>query len=193
MRAATSAALPLLLHLLPLTAPGSLDGPGSLAGPGSLPGKQKGGSVESERQLDHLECRKCGADLFDFSRPAAREPAPPKPKPLGLLRPKGLLKPKGAKDAAAAPPPPPLVGGREIDLESATTTGPDDPEAAGYSGPHKEPSERTILGRKMQVHQCAPNPPPPWGHRRLRRPQQLHQLHMLLLRCLRSPIRRVCC
>ena len=159
MRAATSAALPLLLHLLPLTAPGSLDGPGSLAGPGSLPGRTKGGSVESERQLDHLECRKCGADLFDFSRPAAREPAPPKPKPLGLLRPKGLLKPKGAKDAA--PPPPPLVGGREIDLESATTTGPDDPEAAGYSGPHKEPSERTILGRKMQVHQCAPSPPPP--------------------------------
>ena len=54
---------------LPIMHGGSLDGPrgtglrGSLAGPGMLPGHGKAGP---SRELDHLECRKCGEDLFDF-------------------------------------------------------------------------------------------------------------------------------
>ncbi len=122
---------------------------GSLAGPGMLPGHGKAGP---SRELDHLECRKCGEDLFDFSRSGGMMDSPKKP--LGVLRPArlgatGLLSGAGGGHSAA---PAPLVGGEEIALESGVTTGPSDPSEPGFAGPHKEPTHQTILGRKMQVH-----------------------------------------
>lgn len=137
---------------------GSLGGPaaglrGSLAGPGMLPGHGKSGP---SRELDHLECRKCGEDLFDFSR-AASDPSGFAPrKPFGLLRPTGtgqkvqtLVSDRGSRQVASSAP---LVGGDEISLESGVTTGPTNPTEPGYAGPHKEPTHQTILGRKMQIH-----------------------------------------
>lgn len=129
---------------------------GSLAGPGVLPGHGKSGP---SRELDHLECRKCGEDLFDFSHGNQPED-PPIKKPFGLLRPAGLkgnvqstgLLGRGAGGRRQGALPAPLVGGEEIALESGITTGPSDPTEPGYAGPHKEPTHQTILGRRMQVH-----------------------------------------
>ena len=129
---------------------------GSLAGPGMLPGHGKSGP---SRELDHLECRKCGEDLFDFSRSSASEPAPadaPK-KPFGLLRPTGHLGQKAVpippgRGSRHSAPLVPLVGGDEIALDSGVTTGPTDPAEPGYAGPHKKPTQQTILGRRMNVH-----------------------------------------
>lgn len=159
-RAATrSVPLALMLALLG-TAPercgsGSAAGlRGSLAGPGMLPGHGKSGP---SRELDHLECRKCGEDLFDFSRSASEPAAAGAPKkPFGLLRPAGLgqkaLPPPPGRGGRHSAPVAPIVGGDEIALDSGVTTGPSDPAEPGYAGPHKKPTQQTILGRKMNVH-----------------------------------------
>ena len=107
--------LAVLVHL-PTALPGSLDGPGSLPGarsprtaasgaglrgPGSAASSLGGASSlpghgrSASRELDHLECRRCGQDLFDFSRDA--QPSPPN---FGLLRPKGR-KDQGSSAKAA--------------------------------------------------------------------------------------------
>ena len=162
-------ALQLLLLLClaassPPAARSSLGGPGataglrgSLAGPGTLPGH---GRTGPSRELDHLECRKCGEDLFDFVQTTLEPPAAAAPKkPFGLLRPtglgaapKGLPPPRHGDASSASSQKAPLVGGAEIALESGVTTGPTDPTALGYAGPHKDPSRKTILGRTMQIH-----------------------------------------
>jgi|EP01043_Picozoa_sp_COSAG02_P064631 ribosomal protein L37E len=123
-----------------------------------LPGHGKAGP---SRELDHLQCRKCGEDLFDFSHATGGGNQPDDPsikKTFGLLRPAGLggkvqstgLRGAGGGQHGAVPAP--LVGGEEIALQSGVTTGPSDPSEPGYAGPHKQPTHQTILGRKMQVH-----------------------------------------
>ena len=39
-----------------------------------------------------------------------------------------------------------------VDVDAASTTGPKDPDAAGYAGPHAPPSTKTVLGRRVMIH-----------------------------------------
>jgi hypothetical protein len=126
-----------------VSAHSSMDGP-------SLPGMPAGGV---DGQLDHLECRKCGNDLFDFAlrRPKLLGSPPPSSRPAGMLRPQGV-KPIGVAGRPHAPPEP-KVGGKAVHLHaSAYAGGPSDPNAAGYAGPHRPAETRRILGRHIKVH-----------------------------------------
>ena len=121
--------------------------PSSLDGPSRLP---SGGSAAD---LDHLECRQCGTDLFDFAAPLHKK------RPGGMLRPGGALKPMGIishmkkNEPAAEGETEPVVGGRTVDLDAMPSdTGPADPDAEGYSGPHRPASTKQILGKRVKIH-----------------------------------------
>ena len=121
--------------------------PSSLDGPSRLP---SGGSAAD---LDHLECRQCGTDLFDFAAPLHRK------RPGGMLRPGGVLKPMGIishikqNQPASEGKTEPVVGGRTVDLDAMPSdTGPADPGAEGYSGLHRPSSTKQILGKRVKIH-----------------------------------------
>ena len=114
--------------------------PSSMRGP-SLPGMMPAGGASGK--LDHLECRQCGTDLFDFVSPARSGN-------VESMHPKGILSGRAHPQRQTSDF---VVGGQAINLEAAAyDEGPSDPASPGFAGPHKAPEIQRVLGRRIKVH-----------------------------------------